>query len=70
MESQTTTAGDRLLDYNHSRLVAVLDSCTDAQAAAADLMLAGFTRSFDLHCGAAGALLIDFDGTQHGRWPG
>ena len=57
----TTTAGERLLDYNHSRLVAVLDSCAAAQAAAA-----GFTQSFDVHCGTAGARLIDFDGSQHG----
>ncbi len=62
----TTTAGERLLDYNHSRLVAVLDSCTAAQETAAELTSAGFTQSFDVHCGTAGARLIDFDGTQHG----
>lgn len=62
----TTTAGERLLDYNHSRLVAVLDSCAAAQEAAAELRSAGFTQSFDVQCGSAGARLIDFDGAQHG----
>lgn len=66
MESPTTTAGERLLDYNHSRLVAVLNSSTAAEAASADLTSAGFTQSFDVLCGTAGARLIDFDGSHHG----
>jgi len=41
----TTTAGERLLDYNHSRLVAVLDSCTAAQEAAAAVVRRALSSS-------------------------
>ncbi len=66
MDSQTTTAGERLLDYSHSRLVAVLDARVDAQAVIDDLIHAGFTKSLDMVCGVEGARLIDFNGSHHG----
>jgi hypothetical protein len=66
MHSSTTTAGERLLDYSHSRLVAVIDAPKDVQATVDDLRAAGFAESFDVHCGSAGARLIDFSGSEHG----
>ena len=65
MDSSTTTAGDRLLDYAHSRLVAVFDSQADIQATVDGLTSAGFDKSLDVHCGAADSRLIDFSGTEH-----
>ena len=66
MDDPETTAGERLLDYKHSRLVAVFDSQPDLQAAIDDLTAAGFAASFDVHYGAAGARLVDFSGNEHG----
>ena len=66
MDSSTTTAGDRLLDYAHSRLVAVFDSQADIQATVDGLTSAGFDKSLDVHCGVADSRLIDFSGTEHG----
>jgi hypothetical protein len=66
MDSSTTTAGDRLLDYAHSRLVAVFDSHADIQATVDALTSAGFDKSLDVHCGVADSRLIDFSGTEHG----
>ena len=65
MTSPATAQIDRLLDYNHSRLVAVFDTCPD-QETLDELTDAGFAQSFDVHCGRDGARLIDFSGTEHG----
>lgn len=66
MHSATSTAGERLLDYTHARLIAVIDDPKDVADTVKDLRSAGFARSFDVHCGAAGARLIDFEGSEHG----
>ena len=66
MDTSTTTAGERLLDYSRSRLVAVFDSQADIQATVDDLTAAGFAKSFDVHCGVGDSRLIDFSGTEHG----
>ncbi len=66
MTDSTSTAGERLMDYSHSRLVAVFNTQPDVQATANDLAAAGFAKSFDVHCGPAGARLIDFSGEEHG----
>jgi len=60
------TSSTRLLDYTHSRLVAVFDSPAEAQAARHDLTSSGFDGAFDVHCGAEGARGIDFTGEEHG----
>ena len=65
MTTPATAPVDRLLDYNHSRLVAVFDTCPD-QETLDELTDAGFAQSFDVHCGRDGARLIDFSGTEHG----
>jgi len=65
MMPPATTPIDRLLDYTHSRLVAVFDTCPTREALDA-LADAGFAQSFDVHCGHDGARLIDFSGTEHG----
>lgn len=62
----STTPGERLMDYTHSRLVAVFDHAPDVQATTDALSAAGFGQSFDVHCGVAGARLIDFSGEDHG----
>lgn len=66
MNTSKTSAGERLLDYTHSRLVAVFDSTADVEAARQDLTASGFVGAFDVHCGTEGAQGIDFDGTEHG----
>lgn len=66
VDNNDSGAGERLLDYGHSRLVAVFDSPADVQAAVGDLTSAGFTASIDVHCGVEGARLIDFSGDEHG----
>ena len=66
MSSESTTAGERLLDYTYSRLIGVFDSQSDVQGAVDDLTATGFAKSFDVHCGVADARLIDFSGTEHG----
>ncbi len=65
MTTPATSPIDRLLDYNHSRLVAVFDACPEQQTLD-ELSAAGFEKSFDVHCGSDGARLIDFSGTEHG----
>lgn len=66
MDTSTETAGARLLNYGHSRLVAVFDAPANVQQAVDDLTAAGFAEAFDVHDGAAGARLIDFSGTESG----
>jgi hypothetical protein len=66
MNPDTTPAGEGLLDYAHSRLVAVFDAHDRVDAAVAALASAGFAESFDVQCGVAGARLIDFSGRDHG----
>jgi hypothetical protein len=66
MSHPTSAAGERLMDYSQSRLVAVFNTHPDVQATASDLEAAGFAQSFDVHCGPAGARLIDFSGEEHG----
>ena len=65
MTNPATSPIDRLLDDNHSRLVAVFDTCPE-QAILDELTDAGFEKSFDVHCGGDGARLIDFSGTEYG----
>lgn len=66
MDNSTETPGERLLNYNHSRLIAVLDAPADVQRAVGELTSAGFAEALDVHDGAAGARLVDFDGTESG----
>jgi hypothetical protein len=66
MDREASTSGERLLDYTHARLVAVIDAPKDVADTVKDLRSAGFAKAFDVHCGAAGARLIDFEGTEHG----
>lgn len=56
----------KLLDYTHSRLVAVFDSRAEIQAATRDLTVAGFGAAVEVHCGAGDARGIDFRGTEQG----
>lgn len=66
MTNPTSADGTRLLDYGHSRLVAVFDTSTEAQAATDELTACGLGEAFDVHCGQEAARRIDFSGADHG----
>lgn len=66
MNTPDSAGAPRLLDYAHSRLVAVFDSPADVQAATDELSASGLDGAFDVHRGAEGARDIDFSGAEHG----